>query len=77
MAELTIRESLWADFVAVAERERVQPDELAERVLRDYIQRAADEELLAASERAARRARFRMADTEEICMPYGVRALGG
>ena len=48
MAELKIQQSLWDDFVAVAERQQVQPDELAERVLRDYIQRAPDEELLAA-----------------------------
>jgi hypothetical protein len=66
MAELSIQESLWDDFVALAERRQVQPDTLAEHVLRDYIQRAADEELLAGSERAARRARFRMADTEAI-----------
>lgn len=66
MAELTIHESLWGDFVALAERQKVPPDALAERVLRDYIQRAADEELLAGSERAARRARFRLADTEQI-----------
>jgi len=66
MADLRIRESLWDDFVAVAERKQARPDELAERVPRDSIQRAADEELLARSERAARRARFRMADSEEI-----------
>jgi hypothetical protein len=66
MAELTIQEALWNDFVAVAQREQTPPQELAERVLRDYIQRVSDEELLARSERAGRRASFRVASTEEI-----------
>jgi hypothetical protein len=43
---------------------------LAERVLHEFIQRAADEELLARSERAARRAQFRMEDTEEVLRQY-------
>jgi hypothetical protein len=70
MAELTIQEALWNAFVAVAQREQTPPQELAERVLRDYIQRASDEELLVRSERAARRAPFRIADTEEIVRRY-------
>jgi hypothetical protein len=70
MAELTIQEGLWNDLVAVAQRQRTPPQELAERVLRDYIQRTSDEELLARSERAARRARIRMADAEEIVRQY-------
>jgi hypothetical protein len=70
MAELTIQEALWNAFVAVAQREQTPPQELAERVLRDYIQRASDEELLVRSERAARRAPFRIGDTEEIVRQY-------
>jgi hypothetical protein len=66
MAELKIQESLWDDFVAVAERQRVGPHELAAQVLRDYIQRVSDEELLARSEGAARRSGIRAADAEEI-----------
>jgi hypothetical protein len=75
MAELKIQESLWDDFVAVAEREKTPPHELAERVLRDYIQRVSDEELLARSERASRRARFRISDAEEIVREHRRRQL--
>lgn len=66
MVELQIQDALWHEFVSVAERERTVPQALAERVLREYIQRAADEELLARSERAARRTGFRIDDSEEI-----------
>ena len=39
---------------------------LAERVLQEFVQRVSDEELLARSEQAARRARFRIGEAEEI-----------
>ena len=66
MAELVIRERLWQELVAVARQRRQRAQELAERVLRDYVKRVADEELLARSERAARRAKFPIGKTEEI-----------
>jgi hypothetical protein len=66
MVELEIQDTLWNEFVAIAQRQRTPPRALAERVLREYIQRVADEELLARSEQAARRARFRIEETEEV-----------
>jgi hypothetical protein len=63
---LSIREKVWKDFVNLAHQRNRKPDALAEQVLRDYVQRAADEELLARSARAARRAKFQMAETEEM-----------
>jgi hypothetical protein len=39
-------------------------------MLRDYVQQVADEELLAHSARAARRANFRMQETEEILKKF-------
>ena len=66
MVELEIEEALWNEFVAVAQRQQTPPQALAERVLRKFIQQVSDEELLARSERAARRARFRTDETEEI-----------
>ncbi len=66
MAAVVIRENLWKDFVALADQQHVKAEALAEQVLRDYLQRVADEELLSRSARAARRAKFRMEETEEI-----------
>ena len=66
MVELQIQDALWNEFVAVARRQRTPPRALAEQVLHEYVQRAADEALLARSEQAARRARFRIDETEEI-----------
>jgi hypothetical protein len=66
MAEVIIRERLWQDFMAVARQKRRKAEKLAERVLRDYVQRVADEELLQHSELAARRTKFPIDKTEEI-----------
>jgi hypothetical protein len=66
MAEVIIRERLWRDFAAVARRKRRKAEKLAERVLREYVQRAADEELLRRSEQAAGRTKFPVDRTEEI-----------
>jgi hypothetical protein len=41
-----------------------------EQVLCEYVQQVADEELLARSARAARRANFRMLETEEIVKKF-------
>jgi hypothetical protein len=78
MAELTIHEALWHDFVAVAEQQKQAPQDLAQQVLRDYIQRASDEQLLARSAHAARRAKLRIGDAEEAVRQYRRRkATGG
>jgi hypothetical protein len=70
LAEVVIREKLWKDFVAVARQQRQKAETLAEQVLRDYVQRITDEELLSRSARAARRAKFRMQETEEIVKKF-------
>jgi hypothetical protein len=66
MVELEIQDTLWEEFVAIARRQQTPPEALAEQVLREFIQRSSDEALLARSEHAARRARFRINETEEI-----------
>lgn len=70
MPELKIRKGLWEDFVAVAERQSKKPESLAQQVLRDYVQQFSDEELLARSSAAARRAPFRMDETEQTIRQY-------
>ncbi len=66
MAAITVREEVWQDLVALARQRRRRAETLAEEALRDYLQRAADEDLLIRSERAARRAPFRIEETEEV-----------
>jgi hypothetical protein len=65
MVELEIQDALWDEFVAIAQRQRTHPQALAEQVLREFVQRVSDEELLACSEGAARRAGFPMEQAEE------------
>ena len=66
MAEITIPEKLWRAFTTVAQQQRRKAESLAEEVLRDYLQRKADEALLACSERAARRSGVRLEDAETL-----------
>lgn len=71
MAEIKIRESLWHEFEALAKRQRRKPQALVETVLREYVQRVEDEELLESSMReTAQRAKFREEDTEEIIREF-------
>jgi hypothetical protein len=74
LPEIVIRKKVWQDFVSVARRQRRTAAKLAEKVLRDYVQRTADEELLAESERAARRTGLKASDAEELVRQYRHRA---
>jgi hypothetical protein len=64
MAEITLGENVWKDFVAAAKKIRKKPERLAEHVLRDYLARAADKELLEQTARAARRKGTSIAEAE-------------
>ena len=66
MAQVTIAEKLWSQFAAVAKQQSQKPEALAGKLLRDYLQRVADEELLARSEHAARRRPFRIDEAEHV-----------
>jgi hypothetical protein len=66
VAQLTIPDPLWRQLSAAARRQRQAPERLAEQALRDFLQRAADEDLLARSEQAARRQRFRIHEAEKL-----------
>ena len=61
-----IREKLWKELVALARQRHQKAVALVEQVLRDYVQRVADEDLLSRSACAARQTRFRMQETEAI-----------
>jgi hypothetical protein len=66
LPQILIREKLWHDLVTVARRRRQRAESLAENALSEYLQRLADEELLDKSERAGRRTKFPIGETEKI-----------
>jgi hypothetical protein len=70
MPAVEIRQGLWNDLLTAAEKQRQKPETLANQALQDFLQRVADEDLLARSARAARRAPLRAADTEEAIRRY-------
>jgi len=70
MPEVMIRESVWREFVTVAQKKRQAPESLAQRVLRDYVQRVSDEELLVRSSRAAQRAPCSIRDSEDVVREF-------
>lgn len=70
MADVSIAGKVWREFVLLAERQKRNPQALAENVLRDYIQRVADEQLLADSRQDARKAKIASKDVEELIRQY-------
>jgi predicted transcriptional regulator len=70
MAELTIQASLWKKLVRLAQEKRRKPEAIATKALRDYLERQANEELLARSERAARKTQFDIEETEDLIRRY-------
>ena len=75
MADLTIRERLWNDFSAVAKKRHKRPETLAQELIQEYIQRVSDEDLLEASAAIARRAPFRIDETEQVIRTINENAL--
>ena len=65
MAELTLASALWREWTAFAKRKRSTPGQLAERALREYLERMEDEELLVRSRRAARKNTANLAQVEK------------
>jgi hypothetical protein len=70
MVEIEVQDALWDEFAAIARSQRTSPAVLVEQVLREFVQRVSDEALLARSEQAARRTRFRIEETEQIIQQH-------
>ena len=66
MADVKIAENVWRTFVEKARARGKKPERLAEKALKDFVQQMDDEQLFEETCRAARRANFRIEDTEEI-----------
>ena len=70
MANVILKESVWKDFVMLAKKRQRKPEALVEHLLRDYLARVADEELLARSAREARRNKKSVLQMEELIRRY-------
>lgn len=73
MPDLKIRQQLWNDLEAAAAKQGQQPELLAAKALEDYLRHLAEEEFIAESQRAARRSKLRIADTEEVVRRHRAR----
>ncbi len=65
MTDVSIRNRVWNRLVAYADQHGVDPQSLAEQAVTEFVDRRADEELLAASGRAARKSGVRVHAAEE------------
>jgi hypothetical protein len=65
MPDLRIRQRLWDDLQAAATRQGKPPESLATEALREFLDRLADDELIARSQHAARRSKIRISETEQ------------
>jgi uncharacterized protein len=65
MPDLKIRQALWNDLQAAAAKQGEQPESLASKALKEFLDRLADDDLIARSQRAARRAKLRIGEAEQ------------
>ena len=70
MPAVRIRQGLWKNLLAAAEKQRRKPETLANQALSDFLERIADRELLSRSAASARRSPLGIADTEEAVRRY-------
>jgi hypothetical protein len=70
MPAVKIRQGLWKDLVAAAQKQRRKPETLANQALQDYLQRMTDKDLLSRSAQAARRSPLRTGETEDAIRRY-------
>jgi hypothetical protein len=70
MPALEIPQGVWRGLVKTAAKQRRRPETVANEALADFLQKAADEELLERSSVAARRRGARMQETEKHIRRY-------
>jgi hypothetical protein len=74
MAEITIPEPLSSEIAGVARRLGKSPKAMAERALREFLDRQQAEDLLTRSSRIDRKSRFPISQTENLVR--AIRATG-
>jgi hypothetical protein len=70
MPDVKVPQRVWNGLKAAADRRGQKPDALARKALTEFLDRLANEELFAETEKAARRAPFRLKDTEKVIRQY-------
>lgn len=70
MAELHVADKVWQELLEVARQRRKRPEDLADAALREFLQRQADETLLARSSAAARASGLNIGQTEAVIRRY-------
>jgi hypothetical protein len=76
MPEVRIKQSVWNSIRSAALKQGRKPEALANRALREFLQRLEDEELIARSQKAARKSAFPLAETENVIRQYRQRKRG-
>jgi hypothetical protein len=71
--DVHLDEALWQELMLSARNRPRIARNLLEKAVREFLERAADEELLARTAREARRAKFKIEDTEEIIRRHRAR----
>lgn len=77
MRTLTVQESLWTELENAARKRHLSAQKLADVALREYLERAADEELLRCSQSAAKRASFPIERSEQLVRQHRSRKISG
>jgi hypothetical protein len=70
MPDVKIQPDLWNGLKTAAAKQGQRPEALANRALKEFLQRLADEDFIAQSQRVARRAPLRVRDTEQAIRDY-------
>ena len=73
MPDLKIRQALWNDLQAAAAKQGKPPESLASKALQEFLNRQADDDLIARSQLAARRAKLRIGETEQTIRRHRAR----
>jgi hypothetical protein len=66
MPDVTIRPRVWDSLKTAAEKHGEKPEALANRALREFLARLADEDLITQSIESAKRSPLRLSQTEEV-----------
>jgi len=70
MPDVKIRQVLWNGLKTAAAKQGQPPEALANRALKEFLKRLADEDLIDQSRRAAQRAPLRVRGTEQAIRTY-------
>ena len=67
---MSVKQQTYEALLQAAEKQHKKPETLLQRALKNYLQQLSDEELVEESAQAARKAPFRIEDTEEVIRQF-------